>query len=132
LPVNSARHLVPAMQASAHILKQGGALGIFPEGARSLTGELRPFKKGVAILAKELGVPLVPVYIHGSYEAWGANARYPRPHPLHIVFGREFSAARLAATGQAIKPGAQTYEAIILGLRQEVLRLRDELPTTAK
>jgi long-chain acyl-CoA synthetase len=130
LPVNSARHLVPAMQASAHILKQGGALGIFPEGARSLTGELRPFKKGVAILAQELDVPLVPVYIHGSHAAWKANARYPRPHPLHLVFGREFSADRLAARGRALKPEAQTYEAIILGLRQEVLRLRDELLET--
>jgi long-chain acyl-CoA synthetase len=132
LPVNSARHLVPAMQASAYILNQGGALGIFPEGARSLTGDLRPFKKGVAILAKELGVPLVPVYIHGSHEAWKANARYPRPYPLHLVFGREFSADNLAARGRTIKPEAQTYEAIILGLRQEVLRLRDELLKTAR
>jgi long-chain acyl-CoA synthetase len=131
LPVNSARHLVPAMQASAHILKQGGALGIFPEGARSLTGQLRPFKKGVAILAQELGVPLVPVYIHGSHEAWKANARYPRPYPLHLVFGREFSAASLAEMGRALKPEAQTYEAIILGLRQEVLQLRDKLLKTA-
>jgi long-chain acyl-CoA synthetase len=127
LPVNSARHLVPAMQASAHLLKQGGALGIFPEGARSLTGELRPFKKGVAILAQELGLPLVPVYIHGSHEAWKANARYPRPYPLHLVFGREFSAAELAAVGRASKPDAPTYEAIILGLRQEVLKLKNEL-----
>ena len=71
VPVDSARHLVPAMQASAHILNQGGVLGIFSEGARTLTGELRPFKKGVAILAKEVGVPLVPVYIHGSFQAWG-------------------------------------------------------------
>jgi long-chain acyl-CoA synthetase len=130
VPVDSARHLIPAMQASAQILNQGGVLGIFPEGARSLTGELRSFKKGVAILAQEAGVPLVPVYIHGSFQAWGPNARFPRAHPIQVVFGREFAAAALAAKGREIKPGAQTYEAIILGLRQEVLRLRDELPTT--
>lgn len=127
VPVNSARHLIPAMQASAHILNQGGVLGIFPEGARTLTGELRPFKKGVATLAKEVGVPLVPVYIHGSHQAWGPNARLPRPHSIQIIFGREFSAEGLAAKGWEIKPGVQTYEAIILGLRQEVLRLKDEL-----
>jgi len=125
--VNSARHLIPAMQASAYILRQGGALGIFPEGARTLTGELRPFKKGVAVLAQEAGVPLVPVYIHGSFQAWGPNARFPWPHPIQITFGREFSADLLAETGRALKPGAQMYEAIILGLRQEVLNLRDEL-----
>jgi hypothetical protein len=69
----------------------------------------------------------VPVYIHGSYEAWKANARYPRAHPLKIIFGREFSAAELEEIGLAVKPEAPTYEAIILGLRQEVLKLRSEL-----
>jgi long-chain acyl-CoA synthetase len=127
VPVNSARHLIPAMQVSADILRQGGALGIFPEGARTLTGELRPFKKGVAVLAQAAGVPLVPVYIHGSYRAWGPNTRYPRPHPIQISFGQAFSPDHLAETGRALKPGAQTYEAIILGLRREVLNLRDEL-----
>jgi long-chain acyl-CoA synthetase len=127
VPVNSARHLIPAMQASAHILKQGGILGIFPEGARSLTGELRSFKKGVATLAAEVGVPLVPVYIHGSFEAWGPNARFPRPHPIQLSFGRAFAADVLAAQGWEIKPGAPKYEAIILGLRQEILNLREEI-----
>ncbi len=127
VPVNSSRYLIPAMQASAYILNQGGILGIFPEGARSLTGELRPFKKGVATLAKEVGAPLVPVYIQGSYMAWGPNARFPKPHPIQIIFGQEFSADLLAAEGWEIKPGVQTYEAIVLGLRQEVLRLREEI-----
>jgi long-chain acyl-CoA synthetase len=125
--VNSARHLIPAMQASANILRQGGALGIFPEGARTLTGELRPFKKGVAVLAQEAGVPLVPVYIHGSFRAWGPNTRFPRPHPIQIIFGREFPPDLLAKTGRTLNPGAPIYEAIILGLRQKVLNLRDEL-----
>ncbi len=127
VPVNSSRHLVPAMQAVAHILKQGGVLGIFPEGSRTLTGELRPFKKGVALLAKELGIPLVPVYIHGSFQAWGPNARFPQPRPIQVIFGRAFSADELAARGQVIKPGAQANEATILGLRREVLQLKDEL-----
>ncbi len=126
VPVNSARHLVPAMQVSAHILKRGGVLGIFPEGSRTLTGELRPFKRGVATLAQEVGVPLVPVYIHGSYQAWGPNARYPRPHRIRLVFGREFSARDLADRGRHIKPAAQTGEAITLGLRQEILKLKFE------
>jgi long-chain acyl-CoA synthetase len=125
--VNSARHLVPAMQASAHILRQGGALGIFPEGARTLTGELRPFKKGVAVLAQEAGVPLVPVYIHDSFRAWGPNTRFPQPHPIQIIFGREFPPDLLAKTGRTLKTGAPIYEAIILGLHQEIINLRDEL-----
>ncbi len=123
IPVNSARHLVEAMQASAYVLRRGGILCIFPEGARSISGKLREFKKGVAILAKELGVKLVPVYIGGSFEAWGANAPCPRPHPIRVVFGREFSAAELQVAGLRVKSDARDYEAIVLGLREEVARL---------
>jgi long-chain acyl-CoA synthetase len=127
VPVNSARHLIPALRGAAHILTRGGALGIFPEGARSLTGELRPFKNGVAVLAREVGVPLVPVYIHGSFQAWGPNAPYPWPHPIQIIFGRQFSAEHLEAAGRRLQPGIRTYAAIMLGLRQEILNLKDEL-----
>jgi long-chain acyl-CoA synthetase len=123
IPVNSARYLVEAMQASAYVLRRGGILCIFPEGARSLTGKLREFKKGVAILAQELGVKIVPVHIRGSYEAWGANDLFPRPQPIQVTFGREFSAAELKETGLAVKSEARDYEAIALGLREEVARL---------
>jgi long-chain acyl-CoA synthetase len=125
IPVNSARHLVAAMQASAHLLRRGDILGIFPEGARSPSGQLRTFKQGVAILAQELGVRLVPVYIHGSFEAWGPNAALPRPHPIKVIFGREYTAAELKETGLKVKADARDYEAITLGLREEVARLRD-------
>jgi long-chain acyl-CoA synthetase len=123
IPVNSARHLVEAMQASAWVLRHGGIMAIFPEGARSLSGELRQFKKGVAILAEEMGGQIVPAAITGSYEAWSANTALPRPHPIHISFGQALSAAALKDIGLALKPQASDHEAIILGLRQEVLRL---------
>jgi long-chain acyl-CoA synthetase len=127
IPVNSARYLVEAMQASAYLLRRGGVLCIFPEGARSPSGRLREFKKGVAILAKEMGVKLVPVYIAGSFEAWGANMAWPRPHPVRVVFGREHSAEELRELGLAVNPGARDYDAIALGLREAVAKLGRDL-----
>jgi 1-acyl-sn-glycerol-3-phosphate acyltransferase len=43
---------------------------IFAEGTRSPDGRLLPFKKGPFRLAMEAGVPVVPITIVGSYEAW--------------------------------------------------------------
>jgi long-chain acyl-CoA synthetase len=127
IPVDTARHLVEAMQAAAVILRQGGIMCIFPEGVRSLNGQLGTFKKGVGILAGELQVKLVPVFIQGSFEAWPAHADYPRPHPIQIMFGQEFSAEELLAQGQTKNPGAQDYEAISLGLKEQVMKLGREL-----
>jgi len=127
IPVDSARNVVAAMQVSAHILRNGRVLSVFPEGSRSITGEVGRFKKGAAILAKELGVKLVPAYLQGSWEAWPTGTTLPRAHPIRVVFGREYSWQELQKRGLEIVPGASDYDAISLGLRQEVLRLKEEL-----
>jgi long-chain acyl-CoA synthetase len=127
IPVDSARNVVAGMQVSSYILRNGQVLCVFPEGSRSPGGEVGHFKKGVAILAKELEVKLVPVYIQGSFEAWPTGATLPRAHPIRVVFGREHSWEELKKRGLEIDPAAADYDAISLGLREEVLRLQEEL-----
>ena len=125
IPVDSARNVVAAMQVSAYILRHGQVLSVFPEGSRSPTGELGRFKRGVAILARELDAPLVPVYIQGSYAAWPAGALLPRPRPIRVLFGRQHSWQELKALGLEVDPQASDYDAIRLGLWEEVLRLKE-------
>jgi 1-acyl-sn-glycerol-3-phosphate acyltransferase len=127
IPVDSARNLVAAMQVSSYILRNGQILTIFPEGFRTPTGEVGQFKKGVAILARELEVKLVPVYIQGSFEAWPPGESRPRPHPIRVYFGRKHSWQELKAQGLKVNPQATDYDAIRLGLREEVLRLKETL-----
>lgn len=124
IPVDSAGNVVAALQVSSYILRHGRLLGIFPEGSRSPSGEVGTFKKGVAILARELDVKLVPVYIQGSYEAWPPGVLWPRSHPIRVIFGREHSWQELKQRGLEVEPGASDYDAIRLGLRAEVLRLK--------
>jgi 1-acyl-sn-glycerol-3-phosphate acyltransferase len=115
------------MQVSSYILRNGQILSVFPEGFRTPNGEVGQFKKGVAILARELEVKLVPVYIQGSFEAWPPGVRLPRPHPIQVVFGREHSWQELKAQGLKVDPDASDYDGIGLGLREEVLRLKQAL-----
>ena len=52
---------------------------IFPEGTRSVDGELGDYKKTFAILSSELNVPIVPVAIEGAYKALPKGSLIPRP-----------------------------------------------------
>lgn len=124
IPVDSARHLVEAMQASAYVLRHGKTLCVFPEGVRSVTGELREIKKGVVILAREVGVPILPASIQGAHTAWAPGRIFPKPHPVEIIFGPEHSYTQLAASGRRLKPEATDDEAAALGLRQAIGELR--------
>jgi 1-acyl-sn-glycerol-3-phosphate acyltransferase len=57
-----------AMQTSAERLRQGLSMFYFPEGTRSVDGQLRPFKLGAFKLARDEHVPVLPIAIHGAAE----------------------------------------------------------------
>ncbi len=123
IPIDPGLHFVEAMQASSYVLKNNKMVCIFPEGERTIDGEIKGFKKGVGILAKELNVPLVPVYIAGSYESWPRTSRLPKPYPIKITFGKPFDPEELKKEGLGL--GAKDdYEAIAAGIREEVVKLK--------
>lgn len=55
-------------------LRQGSSVYMFPEGTRSATGELRDFKEGAFVLAKRLGIPILPIVISGTSDAVPKNS----------------------------------------------------------
>lgn len=68
----------------------------FPEGTRSTTGDLLPFKRGPAFLAVALGLPIVPAYIKGTRQALPKGSWVPRPTRIHVQFGRPILPAEWA------------------------------------
>jgi len=68
-------------------LEAGNSFLMFPEGSRSLDGRLRPFKKGVATIAMEAGVPIVPVSIAGTQKILKKGSLVLRPGTVTIRFG---------------------------------------------
>lgn len=69
-------------------LKQGGIIGLFPEGRRSWSGKLGPGRAGVAVLARGASSPVVPVAILGSYEALPRTRKWIKFCPITVRIGR--------------------------------------------
>lgn len=88
IPIDPNVNLENAMSMSAYLLRQGLSLCIFPEGGRSVDGTLAEFKKGVGILSKECGVPVIPARIDGAYEALPRGAFLPKPARITMVLGK--------------------------------------------
>lgn len=63
---SSIKHMYTACEKH---LSEGSSVYLFPEGTRSETGEMRTFKEGAFVLAKRLGVPILPLAIKGSKDA---------------------------------------------------------------
>ena len=70
VPVDPDANLVNAMRAGAAGLRLGKVLILFPEGERSIDGEIKRFRKGAAILSAHTGAPIVPVALDGLFEIW--------------------------------------------------------------
>lgn len=73
------------------------SVSLFPEGTRSATGRLQPFKKGGFYLARESGVPVIPVVISGSFQLWKPGAIFGRPGIVSIRFLSEIKSSEHAS-----------------------------------
>ncbi|PYT10162.1 MAG: hypothetical protein DMF60_00995 [Acidobacteria bacterium] len=75
-----------AQRESIELLQKGRALVMFPEGGRTRTGKLMPFKMGAFRLALAHGIPIVPVSIKGAGKIWPVGQMLPRPGKLTITY----------------------------------------------
>jgi long-chain acyl-CoA synthetase len=88
IPIDTEIYLNKALQLSSYVLRNGKSLLIFPEGGRSLDGELMEFKKGVGILSRELDIPVVPACIKGAFEALPRGSAWPKFTGITVKFGK--------------------------------------------
>lgn len=80
------------MEKAERVLSHGTSLVIFPEGARTFTGKMRPFKKGAFQLAMEFALPVVPVTIDGSFEVMPRTTVVPSPGTIRLIIHKPVKA----------------------------------------
>ena len=67
---------------------RGYSVLVFPEGRHTVDGKMNPFRAGIGLLAKNLGVPVLPVRIVGLFEVKQSGRRFARPGEIEVRVGR--------------------------------------------
>jgi long-chain acyl-CoA synthetase len=100
-----------SLRFAGALADKGLSLLIFPEGGHSHDGALLPFRKGIALLAGALRLPVVPVRIRGTRKALPHDARWPRRAEVEVTFG------------QPLCIGSLSQEQFLARVRQAILAL---------
>ena len=95
-PVKRGEGDTESIRFSIEILEAGEALVVFPEGVRGDAVTMNPISRGVAMLAKRTGVPVVPTGIVGTHRKMPRGSALPKFAPVSIVYGKPFTYAEVA------------------------------------
>lgn len=99
-----------SLEYCGDLMDRGWSILIYPEGTRSTTGTMGPFRSGIGLLAAELEAPVVPIGVTGTYEALPKGSNRPRRRPITVRFGPALSDPPFA-------DGAETVDRLETALR---------------
>ncbi|MBT2695044.1 lysophospholipid acyltransferase family protein [Bacillus sp. ISL-55] len=97
-----------SIMSGVELLKKGNSLVIFPEGTRSKGGPVGLFKAGGFRLAKDSGVPIVPISIQGTADVFEKNGRLVKPAKIKViisppVYSRQYKDKGLISLAEEIR-----------------------------
>jgi 1-acyl-sn-glycerol-3-phosphate acyltransferase len=76
-----------AIEETIRRLQQGHLLALFAEGTRTEDGNIGPIQRGVALVVRRAAVPIVPVVLDGSFQAWPKGEKMFHSHPIRVLYG---------------------------------------------
>jgi long-chain acyl-CoA synthetase len=123
IPIDSETYLSRALQMSSYVLKKERALCIFPEGGRSFSRGIMPFKKGIGVLSLEMNFSVVPTLIQGTFEALPREAKFIKPVRIKVIFGKPVKPSDIEIDKEDKKTDA--YQFFADELRQRIIALSE-------
>jgi 1-acyl-sn-glycerol-3-phosphate acyltransferase len=114
IPVDQKNADRSALMGAIRVVREGGAVLIFPEGTRSPDGRLQAGQPGIGMIAAKTGAPVLPAAITGSYEAFPrrSEGKGVRAVPITVTFGQPKRFAAPAKRGDYARIGEEVMEAI--------------------
>jgi 1-acyl-sn-glycerol-3-phosphate acyltransferase len=102
IPVDQDKPDMSGLKTVIRRLKSGNKVLIFPEGSRTLNGELLPAEPGTGLIVAKAGVPVIPMRLFGTREALPRGAAFPRPSQITLVIGEPwyYNAANYQSSGK--------------------------------
>ena len=106
---SSPSRLKATMQRAESILRSGLSVVVFPEGARSWDGKVRPFKRGAFLLATEFSLPVVPITIDGAFAVLPRFKKLPMPGTIRLTVHPQIDIPTAVDGAAPTETEAQTY-----------------------
>jgi long-chain acyl-CoA synthetase len=111
-PFSRTDSIRPSLEHCSQLLDRGWSVLIYPEGTRSPDGRMGPFKSGTGLMAVELGAPVVPVRVEGTYAVLPRDRAWPRRGQVRVRFGKPL----VFSSGASYLEATRTIETAVTGL----------------
>ena len=129
IPIERTGSLRQSLRHVTEILKEGYNTLIFPEGTRTMTGEMSEFKPIIGYLALNEKVGILPIYIWGTYEAFPKGMTIPAQKSIGAKVGAKVGKFleydELAAMVKGV-PNTEAYRLIAARVQHEIQNMRDD------
>jgi long-chain acyl-CoA synthetase len=128
VPMERSGSIRKSLDRAEHVLRAGHSMAVFPEGTRSLSGEMVDFLPSLGYLALRAGVGILPAHIWGAYEALPKGAAVPRARDLRVTFGPFLSHEFLEELTKGV-PSQEAWRLVAAFTQRVVENLRDGVAT---
>jgi long-chain acyl-CoA synthetase len=128
VPMERSGSIRKSMDTAESVLRRGRSMVVFPEGTRSVTGELADFLPSLGYLAMRAEVGVLPAHVAGTFEALPKGTAVPRARELTVSFGPFLASEWLAALTDGL-PQQEAWRLVAVFTQRVVENLRDGVAT---
>ena len=121
IPVDQDRPDMSSVKSVIRLLKDGKKVLVFPEGSRTEDGELLPGEPGCGLIVAKSGVPVIPMRLFGTREAWPRGSKTIQPAEITLVVGNTW---HYNPAKYALLSGKELYQAISDDLMAEIASIQ--------